>query len=134
MRRLSHLVKCEDGAEAVEFALIVPLLVTLLFGIFEFARAVWTQSVLDYAVEQAARCASVNTTACGTSSAIATFASQQTSPINVPAADFAATTPSCGHQVVASYTFNFIGTLALIGGQNIFPSSITLSSTSCYPI
>lgn len=123
-----------SGSNAVEFALVVPLLVTMLFGIFEFARAVFVQGMLDYAVEQAARCASVNSATCGSASAIETYAAAQTSPLNIPSSNFTATTPSCGNQVTASYTLSFIGTLALIGGEAIFPTSITLTSSSCYPI
>lgn len=122
-----------SGAYAVEFALVVPILLTLLFGSIEVARGIFVQGMLDYAVEQAARCASIDSTNCGSASAIASFASAQTSPLNIPATDFTATAPACGNLVSASYTFSFVGTFALIGGTAIFPSSITLTSSSCYP-
>ena len=132
--RIAHLYADESGANAVEFALVAPLLIGLLFGIFEFGQAIWTQGVLEYAVEQAARCASINTTTCGSSAAIKTYASQQTSPLNLAASVFSASTPTCGNQVTASYVFSFVGTLPLINSTALFPTSVTLTSSSCYPI
>jgi Flp pilus assembly protein TadG len=124
----------ERGSPAVEFALVAPILLALMFGIFEFGQAVWTQGILDYAVEQASRCASINATTCSTSAAIKTFAAQQTAPLNLPATTFTATTPACGNLVSASYVFSFVGTLPLIQGTALLPSTVTLTSSSCYPI
>jgi len=123
---LRRLRRSDAGSSAVEFAMVAPFLITMLFGIFEFGRALWTQSMLDFAVEQASRCATINTTTCNSANAIATYASQQTAPLNLPAATFTASTPSCGNQVRASYAFNFVS-------PNLFPYSITLTSQSCYP-
>jgi Flp pilus assembly protein TadG len=123
LRRLRH---ADSGSSAVEFAMVAPFLIAMLFGVFEFGRALWTQSMLDFAVEQASRCATINTTTCGSASTIATYAASQTSPLNLPAATFTATTPTCGNQVRASYAFNFIT-------PHLFPYSITLTSQSCYP-
>jgi len=38
----------------------------MIFGIVEFGRALWLKSALDFSVVEAARCASVNPTRCGT--------------------------------------------------------------------
>jgi Flp pilus assembly protein TadG len=116
----------ERGSSAVEFALVAPALVTMLFGIFEFGRALWTQGLIDYAVEQASRCASINATTCSSNTAIATYASQQTAPLNLPTSVFTATTAACGHSVTASYAFKFVASALL-------PFNITLTSQSCYP-
>jgi len=123
---LRRLRRADAGSSAVEFAMVAPILILMLFGVFEFGRALWTQSMLDFAVEQASRCATINTTTCGSPSAIATYASQQTSPLNLPAATFTASSPACGNQVRASYAFTFIT-------PQLFPYSITLTSQSCYP-
>ena len=45
----------ERGAAAVEFALVVPLLVVLLFGIIEYSKALNTQSTLAAAAREGAR-------------------------------------------------------------------------------
>jgi Flp pilus assembly protein TadG len=134
-RGLASFVRDESGAsDAVEFALVGPLLVVFLLGIYEFGQAVWTQGILDFAVEQAARCATVNSTICGTANAIATYAAGLTSPLNLSSGVFTATTPACGNQVTASYVFNFvsIGTLPILNAAP-FPTSVTLTSSSCFP-
>ena len=134
MRAAARLATAEDGSNAVEFALVLPMLIALLFGIYEFGQAMWTQGILDYAVQQAARCATVNATTCATSTAIKTFAAGQTSPLNLPTTAFTVTTPACGHQVSASYVFSFVGRVAVIHSTALFPTSVTLTSSSCYPI
>ncbi len=99
----------------------------MIFGIFEFGRAIWTQGMLDYAVEQASRCASINTTTCG---------SRGRDRDLCLAADLAAEPAglgcsprprrSCGNQVSASYAFTFVA-------PELLPYNITLTSQSCYP-
>ena len=147
MRRRDHeirgpllrLAADESGANAVEFALVVPFFIILLLGVYDFGRAVWTQGVLDFAVEQAARCAAIDTSTCDSASDTATYASNQTSPLAIPAADFTVTlATSCGasvtgSKVTASYNFSFLGTFPLNQGKSIFPTSVTLTSSSCYP-
>ncbi len=59
----------EDGAAAVEFALVVPLLLTLLFGIIEFGAAYNAQILVTNAAREAARELSVED---GASAATAT--------------------------------------------------------------
>ncbi|MGX9900239.1 TadE/TadG family type IV pilus assembly protein [Arthrobacter sp. SA17] len=50
----------EKGAAAVEFALIVPIFLVLVLGIFEFGRAFNIQVSLSEAAREAARYAAVN--------------------------------------------------------------------------
>jgi Flp pilus assembly protein TadG len=136
LRALAAFGRDERGAsDAVEFALVGPLLIAFIFGVYEFGQAVWTQGILDYAVEQAARCASVNTTTCGSANAIATYAAGLTTPLNLPSNVFTATTPICGNQVAASYTFSFvkIGVLPIINAR-LFPTTVVLTSTACFPL
>ena len=45
----------EDGAVAVEFALLLPMLVTLFAGIIEFGLALYFQEVITNASREAAR-------------------------------------------------------------------------------
>ena len=52
----------EEGVAAVEFALILPVLALLLFGVLEFGR-VWSQyQVFQGAAREGARCAAVQAT------------------------------------------------------------------------
>ena len=45
----------QEGATAVEFALIMMVLVPLLLGTFEMGRALHTRNALDYLADRAAR-------------------------------------------------------------------------------
>ena len=45
----------ERGSTAVEFALILPILLALVFGMIDFGRLLYTQEVLNNAVREGAR-------------------------------------------------------------------------------
>ena len=53
--RLAALWRRKDGASAVEFALIAPALIVLLFGIFEFSLLLLAHVTLESSIRQAAR-------------------------------------------------------------------------------
>ena len=55
MSRLRRLVRREDGAAAVEFALIGLLLITVSVGTIEVGRALWLYNELAHAADRAAR-------------------------------------------------------------------------------
>jgi Flp pilus assembly protein TadG len=114
------------GATAVEFAMTAPLFLALLFAVVEGSLILWTQLGLQHGTESAARCASVNTTVCGTLSDIQNFAAKQAFGLSIPPATFDASTPACGNLVTANYSFGFI--------VNYFSTtSLTLTARSCYP-
>ena len=50
------------GSAAVEFAMLIPLFLLLIFGVYEFGRIYWVQNTLQYAAEQTARCIIANPT------------------------------------------------------------------------
>jgi Flp pilus assembly protein TadG len=52
----------DHGAAVVEFALVVPVLLLLVFAIIDFGRALWTMNVLTSGVREGARAASVQAT------------------------------------------------------------------------
>jgi len=54
------LAKCHRGAVALEFAMGFPIFLALVYGLFEFARIFWTQNTMQFAIEEAARSAVVN--------------------------------------------------------------------------
>ena len=62
--------KGEKGQSLVEFALVVPMLLLLVFGIAEFGRAWMTQNILTGAAREASRLAVVRAPYGGTSKAI----------------------------------------------------------------
>jgi Flp pilus assembly protein TadG len=109
---------CDRGATAVEFALIAPLFVLLLSGAIYAGVLIFSAMGLQTAVEKAARCYSVSAAACNTVSAAQTYAQSSYYGAGSPA--FVASTPSCGHQVNATLTFE-------VGWTQ------TLAATSCFP-
>lgn len=121
---LIRLRRDRRGASAVEFAIILPLLLMLVFGIMEFGRALWTQNALHYSVEQAARCATVDTTTCGTASQIASYAAGLAGA-GFASSVFTATVAACGNLVAASFPIQF--------HIPFLNYSLTLTARSCYP-
>ena len=62
MRVVRDRISRDEGVAAVEFALILPVLALLLFGVLEFGR-VWSQyQVFQGAAREGARCAAVAST------------------------------------------------------------------------
>jgi Flp pilus assembly protein TadG len=125
--RLAALSKACDGTTAVETALVLPAFLLFLMAIIEAGFLLWTQTTLQFAVEAAARCAVVNTTLCGTTSAIQTYAASQAVGMTISSSSFSVSQPTgCSYQVSISYPFNFIVT-------HLFTNTITLTAKSCHP-
>jgi len=59
-RRSLKIIKKENGASAVEFAIILPLLVVLIFGIVEFGIAYNNYLAITHAAREGARLAAVD--------------------------------------------------------------------------
>lgn len=53
--KLEKRLRSESGASAVEFALVLPVLMMVLFGIIEFGFALYQQAVLTNASREGAR-------------------------------------------------------------------------------
>jgi Flp pilus assembly protein TadG len=138
---LTRLAGDTRGSTSVELAITVPLFMMLTFGIIEAGWMMWDLVGLQHGVEMAARCASVRTmqydgtmTTCAdvntgvvNQSNVKSFASQQSYGVNPGTSTFTVSTPACGKQVSASYSFNFL-TSYFFG-----LSSLTLNARSCYP-
>ena len=54
-QKLRKITKSERGAAAVEFALLLPIIATLTFGMIDFGRMLWFQEVLVNATRTGAR-------------------------------------------------------------------------------
>lgn len=124
--RPSKLMADESGTTALEFALTAPAFFLFIFGIVEMGLLLWTQIGIQHGAEMAARCASINNTLCPSSSAITSFAVQQSYGLTLPSSTFAHSTPACGNQVNGSYTFQFPAIIGL--------SPLTLKSQACFPV
>jgi hypothetical protein len=54
----------EDAQGIVEFALVLPVILVLIFGIIDLGRAVWEENTLAYAAREGTRYAIVHGTGC----------------------------------------------------------------------
>jgi Flp pilus assembly protein TadG len=66
IQRLKRLTADQSGASAVEFAMVMPFLIVMLVGVFEFARVEWTREALQETASAGARCMAMNSTSCAT--------------------------------------------------------------------
>lgn len=116
---LQRLTRSQSGTAAIELAVSLSVFLVAVLGVMEFGRIMWAQNALNYAVQQTARCMLVNSCDTGTAPAYAATVSGYGFPSSV----FTASTPACGHQVLASYSFSFM--------TNLFTYPVTLSAVSC---
>jgi Flp pilus assembly protein TadG len=117
------LTRCTSGAAAVEFGLLLPGFAALLVGSLYASLMMYSAASMHYAVEEAARCYSVNGTTCSNASKTQIYAQGLYHGTNSPT--FTASTPACGHQVGATMSF----VLNMVVGKWTIP----LSATSCFP-
>jgi Flp pilus assembly protein TadG len=120
------LLRCGTGNVSVDAALGLPILLMFLFGITEVSRAMWIQNNIQQAVEDAARCAAVNSTICGSETAIKAYAVTKTYQYSVAASNFTYSTPACGKEVSATVPFTSVAT-GIVGIE------LNLTAKSCYP-
>ena len=109
----------------------------LLFTLelMDAGRLLWTNITLTRATEVAARCGAVkNVAVCPSIPAYAATQAQTFGIADATVADFVASAPACGVQVVATYTYQFLvpwfpqfSASAPFGG-----TTMTLNATACY--
>lgn len=104
----------ERGAAAVEFALVLPVLIALLLGIIDFGGAFSAQQTLTYAARAGARVMVLqNSTSAATSAA-----QNAASPLGtLPASAFAVSPSACSPGTQVTFTVNYTFT-----GTGFFPS------------
>ena len=119
---------------SLEYGLLLPVLILIIFGAMDTGRLIWTYTTLHRAVEASARCAAINQVACGTAPQIATRASAEAWGLPVTAANFTYQVQSCGASVTAVYPFPFL--IPWVGDTQPeeLPNAITLTVSSCYPL
>ncbi|MGN6681446.1 MAG: TadE/TadG family type IV pilus assembly protein [Streptosporangiaceae bacterium] len=136
MKRRAWLSKARDrGAAAIEFALLFPLLMLIVFGIIDFGRALNAQITLTQAAREGARLDALGEpNVQSQTQAAATGLSPVT--VQVTACPPGAA-PTANAEVDVSYQFNFvtpIGAIAgLLGGSGGLGSPITLTATGVMP-
>lgn len=107
----------QRGAAAVEFAMILPLLLTLVLGIVEFSHLYNAQIVMSNAAREAARTMAVTNSSATATSAAQTVASGYTINVSVGAC-------TSGAEVIAEVTS---GVGLLTGSWLGLPATFTIS-------
>jgi Flp pilus assembly protein TadG len=123
MRRLRYL-RDERGAAAVEFALLLPVLLLLVFGLMEFSRLYNVQISLSNAAREGARSMAIeNNTAVARSAAIA--AAPSVTPAITAAQISVSPSPTCAAGATATVRITY--DVALMTGW--FGPNLTLTGT-----
>jgi Flp pilus assembly protein TadG len=133
-RRIARGARPDRGAAAVEFALMLPMLLLLVFGLIDFGRALYAQITLTQAAREGARLAAL-----GQSSVVSR--TQAAAPDLTPVAVSVTTCPvGAGSGVNAvvqvSYTYTFITPVSAIAGlfgSSGFGASMTLTAQGVMP-
>jgi Flp pilus assembly protein TadG len=127
MRKLLKfpLLKDDRGTTAVEFAIVSPAFIAMVVGTLYMCLLLYGFGSLQFAVEDAARCASVKTATCSDSATTISYAQSHYSAAGVLNATFAYATPACGHSVTATanYIFNF----------GLTKVTFPVSAAACFP-
>jgi Flp pilus assembly protein TadG len=121
--QIRALLASDSGTTAAEFGMVLPAVAALIVGGLYTGILVYSAAGLHNAVEQAARCYSVNVNQCGTESATQTYAQNQYYGVNSPT--FTASLQSCGHQVAATVAIPLIAVVESL--------TVPLSATACFP-
>lgn len=136
MKRRERVRQARDrGAAAVEFALLFPLLMLILFGIIDFGRALNAQITLTQAAREGARLDALGQP---NVQAATQAAATGLDPVTVTVTACPLGAPPTANAVVSvSYSFNFItpiGAVAgLIGGSGGLGSPVTLTAQGVMP-
>lgn len=118
------------GGTAVEFALLAPAFLTMLIGTVMMAMMMFSNSSLHYAVQAAARCASVKSTVCSNAATTQAFAASNyfgatTAPTFTCTGRVCGGTAACGNKVTGQISF----TLEVGMARYVTP----LRADACFP-
>lgn len=124
--RILPLARCRVGAAAIEFAFALPVLLGMVYVAIEGGRLFWTQSTLQYAVEEAVRYALVDNTVTATD--VTNVAVANAATLGATASNFTVTFEQLAGvrtfvTVQAAYTFSLLTPILPVPPFNISTSS-----------
>ena len=123
-RKLRRILADRRGVTALEFAFVAPLVITLQLGTIYVALMMFSVSSLEYAVQEGARCASVQTSLCTSVASTTNYTATRYFGFGTPV--FTPTTTICGNLVSASLSFS------LTTGFDDY--TVPLSAAACFPL
>ena len=116
--RRNRIIKSEKGASAVEFALILPILIILVFGIVEFGIAFNNYITITHAAREGARIAAVDLN----NPDLKNIIIERAFPVQITETDIVISTPegtNIGDPVEVEITYNISITIPLVGSWDI---------------
>jgi Flp pilus assembly protein TadG len=130
----------DRGSVAVEFALLLPVLLLLIFGVIDFGRAINDQITLTQAAREGARLASLG----NSTSAVTTRTESAAAPtLTLTSANITVTTcaagagPGVDAVVKVTYTYTFITPVGAFASMFVpastLGSALSLSATGEMP-
>jgi Flp pilus assembly protein TadG len=135
MGRRRHGMASDRGAAAVEFALLLPLILLIVFGIIDFGRALNAQVTITQAAREGSRLTALNQpNVTARTQAAATGLSGV--GVTVVSACPPGSGPTANADVKVTYTFTFItpiGAIAKLFGGAGLGSSLSLKAEGVMP-
>jgi Flp pilus assembly pilin Flp len=124
-RHLKSLCLDDQGTTAVEFAIVAPVLIALLLGTIALCIGLFLIGSLHFAVEDGARCASVNTGKCSDEATIVAYTQSRYFGPNLSPAFTYDPNAACGKSVSASISYSMnVGFRTFV---------IPISAKACFP-
>lgn len=115
-QRMPASLRSEQGSSLVEYALVVMIFFTMLFGIIDFGRALYAYHFVSNAARTASRWAAVNGSACGNDGSC-------TAPVSCSSGSCSSCTGACA-AAGSTDVQNYVTMLAI-------PAGIDTSATNC---
>jgi hypothetical protein len=129
---LKRFLDSPRGQEAVEFALVLPAMIGLTIGVMEMLLLLFANSSLHYAVDEAARCMSVDSLSCPTTTATEAYGrNRYYGPDITPT--FTAVNGRCGDAALGPKGAVVSATGHWRINGVIFHFDVPLSATACFP-
>ena len=124
IQRLRGFARGETGAAAMEFVMVIPVALALIFGVINAGFMMYAGATLHFAAEDAARCRAVGTY-CTTDADTQTYAaSRYFGPTAAPT--FTPSMTATCSQVSATATY--------VGSIGIASYSFPVQADACYPL
>jgi len=121
----------EAGASAAEFALVVPVFFASVMAVLDLGIVLWAFTTLQYAVDDAARCAVVKTHICTDPTTTQNYAASHYMGPNISpvftASGGGGSNPRCG------LGWRVAATARVPLSTGLFNITVPLSATACFP-
>jgi Flp pilus assembly protein TadG len=125
--------RSDRGAAAVEFALVLPVLLLVIFGIVDFGRMLYIKITLTQAAESSARATAILGDEQGTQEAYTAIGDLDRDNLDKPAVTACPSPPDPTQNATVTLTYHFTFVTPLAALANLGGGSIALTSTGYSP-